>query len=473
VIGGIAGLLLGAGLLFVLRALAAPVLPIHADVSIDTGAVFVTAVLALCTGLSFGLVPAFAVRHLDAQATLRDETRGVSEGTRSHRLRGALVAGQMALCASLLAGAGLMARSLWDMTTQPLGFESDGVLTAAVRLRPSTYPTPEAWSRFLDQLAERLRAVPSVDAVATATSIPTAISRLGGVGGLRFTIEDSPASDVEHLALFASVSDDYFGMLQIPLRQGRTFGVQDHVGGPHAVVINQSMARRYWPGGNAVGARIRFSDGAKQIVGIVGDVRNGLTRSDAEPMVYMSSRQAPNPRVRILLRANADPLSLVSSVERELAALDRGLPLQEIITLRRLLDDGLAPRRLPVALMTAFGGLALLLASIGVYAMFASMAIAREREFGVRMALGSQPRAIARLMLRQGAPWMAVGLAGGAVGTMLLLQMLRRLLEDVPPLDPIAISVAVAIMVGCAIAALLLPVRRATRVDPAVTLRAS
>ena len=189
-------------------------------------------------------------------------------------------------------------------------------------------------------------------------------------------------------------------------------------------------------------------------------------------MAYRSSRQLPVPIVRVLLRTKDDSLALVKPIERELLALAPGLPLERPMTLRAVVGEGLAARRLPVMLMTAFGALALLLASVGVYGMFASMAVAREREFGVRMALGSRPYAIAGLMLRQGAAWMAAGLAGGALGIVLVVRLLRDLLYGVPPFDPIALSVAVAILVGCASVALLIPVRRAARVDPMVALRA-
>ena len=208
------------------------------------------------------------------------------------------------------------------------------------------------------------------------------------------------------------------------------------------------------------------------VIGIVGDVRNDLARPDAEPMAYRSNRQESTQRVCILLRTRGDPLALVKPLQRELAALDRSLPLQEAMTLGAAVGEGLASRRLPVMLMTAFGVLALLLASVGVYGMFAGMAAAREREFGVRMALGSRPSAIAWLMLRQGAAWMAAGLFGGAIGIILVVQSLRGLLYGMPPFDPIALGGAVAILVGCATVALLIPVRRATRVDPMVALRA-
>jgi ABC-type antimicrobial peptide transport system permease subunit len=208
------------------------------------------------------------------------------------------------------------------------------------------------------------------------------------------------------------------------------------------------------------------------VVGVVGDVRNDLARPDAEPMTYRSHRQESTQRFCVLLRTHGDPLAVVRPLQREVAALDPSLPVQQAMTLDAAVGEGLAARRLPVMLMTAFSALALLLASVGVYGMFAGMAAAREREFGVRMALGSRPSAIAGLMLRQGVGWMAVGLSGGALGITLVVQLLRGMLYGVPPFDPIALGSAVAILVGCATVALLIPVRRAMRVDPMVALRA-
>jgi predicted permease len=466
--GGAAGLLLAQSMLSLLRGLATPVLPAFAELSLDTGAVLVTAVLSLCTGLAFGVVPALSVSRADAQGTLRDEARGASEGRRPRRLRGVLVAGQMALCASLLAGAGLLSRSLWEMATAPLGFDPAGVLTARLRLSTREYPTLEARARFHEQLAERLRLVPGVDAVAIANKVPTVENpRRDG-----FSIEGAPPTDAQPYVAYASVSDDYFRTLRIPLRQGRTFDPSDRAGAPATVVISESLARRYWPAGNALGSRIRLGGDSVTVIGVVGDVRNDLARPDAEPMTYRSRRQESTQRLCVLLRTRGDPLALVRSVEREVAALDPSLPVQQAMTLDAAVGEGLAARRLPVMLMTAFGALALLLASVGVYGMFASMAAAREREFGVRMALGSRPSAIAGLLLRQGAGWMAAGLSGSALGVVLVVRLLRGWLYGVPPFDPIALGGAVAILLGCATVALLIPVRRATRVDPVVALRA-
>ncbi len=463
--GGATGLLLAQSMLSLLRGLARPVLPVYAELSLDPGAVVVTAVVAVCTGLVFGVVPALSIGRSDARGALRDEARGASEGRRPQRLRGVLVAAQMALCASLLAGAGLLARSLWEMATAPLGFDPAGVLTARVRLPTREYSTLERRARFHEQLTERLRHIGGVDAVAIANKAPTIDPRRDP-----FSFEGALKDAAP--VVYASVSDDYFRTLRIPVREGRTFDASDRGGVPPPAVISESMARRYWPTGRALGSRIRLAGDLVTIIGIVGDVRNDLARSDAEPMAYRTNRQESTQRVAILLRTRGDPLALVKPLQRELAALDRSLPLQDAMTLDAAVGEGLASRRLPVMLMTAFGAVALLLASVGVYGMFAGMAAAREREFGVRMALGSRPSAIAGLMLRQGAGWMAAGLSGGALGMILVVRLLRGWLYGVPPFDLIALGGAVAILVGCGTVALLIPVRRATRVDPLVALRA-
>jgi predicted permease len=470
--GGAAGALLAWLVLSALRGVARTALPDYADPTLDGGVVLMTAVLSACTGLAFGLVPALAAVRPDPQSALRAGTRGASESRRSHRLRGLLVAGQIALSVSLLAGAGLLARSLWGLTMAPLGFDPDHVLTATVQMPPRDYPTPAARIRFLEQFAARLRALPDVQVVADASLIPAGVGSRTSVA-----IDGAPrANEARPGTLRTMVSDDYFRTLRIPLVQGRTFDARDRLDTSPTVVIGQSMARRYWPQGNALGAHLRLDPDTRaplmEVIGIVGDVRNDRTRPDSEPMLYQSSRQNPWPFAAFVLRTGGDPLALLRPVERELAAVDRGLALQRAMSLRTAVGQGLAGRQLPVLLMTAFGALALLLASVGVYAMFASIAAARAWEFGLRMALGSPQRAIAGLMLRQGIGWMALGLATGAAGVGLVVRLLRGLLADVPALDFLALGMAVAILVCCATIALLIPVRRAIHVDPATSLRA-
>jgi putative ABC transport system permease protein len=469
--GGATGLLVAILILDVLRDVALPALPVHTRLSLDWGALLATGLLAVCTGLAFGVAPAMAVNQTNAQSTLHDESRGTSEGRRSQRVRGLLVAGQMALCVSLLVGAGLLTRSLWAMTNQSLGIDPEGVLTGVVQLPAREYPSPEQRVLFREQFEERLRALPGVSAVAIATSLPTAVRGRSGV-----TPEGTSPDTAQPFVLTTAVSDDYFRLLGIPLRQGRTFDAQDRPDTPRTIVISESMARRFWPEGNAIGSRVRLGPDRNSplmtVVGIVGDVRNDRARPDAEPMAYGSSRQLPVPLLMFLVRTTADPLSLARPIERELKAMNPGLPLQRAMTLPMLLDQGLTGRRLPVLLLTAFGLLAFLLASVGVYAMFASLAASREREFGVRLALGSRPAAIAALVLRQGMGWMVAGLAVGAFGVLLVIRLVGDLLYGVERFDPVTLVLSVTVLVGCAAIALLVPLLRAVRTDAVVALRA-
>jgi ABC-type antimicrobial peptide transport system permease subunit len=230
------------------------------------------------------------------------------------------------------------------------------------------------------------------------------------------------------------------------------------------------MARRFWPKGDALGAQLRMGPDPNStpltVVGIVGDVRNDPARPDAEPITYVSERQDVRPSRFLFVRTSGDPLALVRPIRSTLASLDPNVPMRNAMPLSAFLSEGLTGRRLPVVLMSAFGALALVLASVGVYAMFAALAAARVREFGIRVALGSTPREIAGLVLRQGGVWMLAGLGAGALGVLLVARLVSGLLYGVRPFDPITLGVTVIAVVICAAAALLVPVRRATHVDP-------
>jgi predicted permease len=470
--GGAAGLLLASLGLGILRTLALPALPPYAKLALDGGALAFTSLLALLTGIAFGVAPALAVTRSDPHDALRDESRGMSEGRHSRRLRGLLVAGQIALCISLLAGAGLLARSLWAMASSPLGFDPDDVLAVAVQLPPRDYATTEARVQFLERFEERLRTLPGVTSVASTGELPTRVMNRNGILLEGTTPSSSDAMPFIH---YVGVSSGYFETARIPLLSGRTFGPEDRVDRPPTLVISNGMARRFWPAGNALGSRLRMgpdpSAPLMEIVGIVGDVRNDPARSEPEPMMYASNRWDPWGGSTFLVRTAGDPLALVPAVRRELAAIDPRVPIDDAMTLRGLLAEGLSGRKLPVVLMTAFGALALLLASVGVYAMFAAMATAREREFGVRLALGASPRGIAALVVRQGAMWMAVGLVGGLLGVVIVTRVLAGLLYGVTRYDPLTLGAAVMMLLVCGTVALLVPIRRAARVDPTSVLR--
>jgi putative ABC transport system permease protein len=296
-------------------------------------------------------------------------------------------------------------------------------------------------------------------------------------GKVGFVVEGMPpaAKDAQPLALFNEASDDFFRTVRVPLEQGRFFGADDREGAPPSMIVSEQFARRYLPQGNPVGARVHIgpdqSGPAFTVVGVVGDVRNTPARADAEPAVYLPTRQSPWNGPIVVVRTVGDPNAIVPAMRSALAAIDPTLPLHDIMTLDDIVADSFAGKRLPVVLMTAFGALALLLASVGVYAMFAAMAAAREREFAVRVALGSSRGAIAGLVLRQGGLWMAIGLVVGATGVLGVTRALRSLLFGVSPFDPIALGAAALLLFACGAAALLVPVRRASRADPISILR--
>lgn len=476
--GGLAGIALAVLGLVAVRTFARTALPSYASLSLDAGVLLFALALALITGVAFGLAPALSVKRASARQLLQDATPAASESRSSRRLRGMLVAGQIALSISLVSGAGLLARSLWALTATPLGFDPHGVLAVPIRLPAGEYRSADSRVRFEELLEERLRALPGVTGVASTGSVPMPV-----MGRSNFTIEGVTwPLDVQPFALHVGASDDYFRTMRIALREGRVFGATDRVDSPDVVVVSESMARRFWPNGGAVGARIRLGPNAgapwSEVVGIVADVRNDPARAEPEPTAYVSLRQHPGGTRTVVVRTGCsstvggcDPVALHRLVRREVAAIDPAIPMDRMAMLDSLVAGGLAGRRLPVLLMSAFGTLALLLASVGVYAMFAAMATAREREFGVRVVLGASRRGIAALVLRQAGVWMAAGLAGGAVGVVAVTRMVRGLLYGVSPFDAVTLGVAVLLLVICGALALVVPILRATRVDPISVLR--
>ena len=470
--GGLAGILLAVTLLGLLRGMSLEVIPRYANLGLDAGALAVTFAIALLTGLAFGLGPAISVGRADPQGTLRDENRGSTEGVRTRQMRGLLVAGQIALCLSLLAAAGLLGRSLWEMTHAPLGFNGDRMLTFSVGLPAARYPTAQARSNFHVQVGERLSALPGVEGVALTSSLPTTIVNRNGL-----FVENRPWGPNEPVPFMITsrVSDDYFKVFSIPLKEGRTFTSADAADVPPVAIISEEMARRHWPDGNAVGSRFRWgppneSQPWTTIVGVVGNVRNNPTAIGPEPMMFFPLRQQPFGET-IAVKTRGNPSDITSAVREALRDIDRTLPMYRVSQMQAVIDQGYAARRLPVILMMGFGVLALLVASVGIYAMFATMASAREREFGVRMALGSSRSAVAGLVIRQGGVWMGLGLILGGVGVFAATRLVRTQLYGVAEFDPLTLGAAVVVLLLCAGVALLFPVRKATKVDPITVLR--
>jgi predicted permease len=473
VIGAIAGVLLAIAMLGVLRGLSLSVIPTYADLTLDTGAVVVTFALALLTGVAFGIGPAMSVGRADPQATLRDETRGSTESVRSRRMRGVLVAGQIALCASLLAAAGLLAKSLWQISNAPLGFKTDHLLTFSVQLPNSRYGRLQPREAYHDEMEKRLRALPGVTAVGTTRDLPTTIGNSNGI-----FIQSRPWAANEPVPFITTsvASEDYFKAMGIPLLKGRFFTTADafRKEGPSVMLITEAFAKKYFPHADPLGAQIAWGPPGSSpwatVVGVIGDIRNKPLALTPDPMMFFPLRQNPVGET-VVIRTTGDPEALIPTVRNIIKSMDASVPITRMSTVEEVISKGFAAQRLPVLLMGGFGVLALLLASVGVYAMFTSMATAREREFGVRIALGGSRGSVAGLVLRQGGVWMGIGLAIGAIGIVIAARLVKSQLYGVPEFDPYTIAGALLVLLACAGVALLVPVRRATRVDPISVLR--
>jgi predicted permease len=470
--GGIAGVVLAIAALALLRGLALEAIPSYASLSLDGGAVAVAFALALITGLAFGIGPALSASRADPQGTLRESSRGATESARSRQMRGVLVAGQMALCVSLLAAAGLLVRSLWSLTSAPIGFNAERALTFRVQLPQGRYGSMEPRVIFHDDFEQRLRALPGVTAVGTMSALPTRIQNSNGI-----FIQSRPWEPDQAVPFVttARVSEDFFRAMGIPVIRGRTFTNADMMGSPPVMIVTQAFAQRWFPDGDAVGAQMRYgppnsSQPWTTIIGIVGDVRNRPLALAPEPVMFFSLRQQPVGETYVV-RTTGEPEALVPAVRRTLRAIDPGLPLFEVQSLDGVVSEGFAARRLPVLLMSGFAAIALVLAAVGVYAMFTSMAAAREQEFGVRLALGGSPGSVAGLVLRQGGTWMLIGLGIGALGIAAAARVVQSQLTGVAAGDPLTIGAAVLVLLVAAGIALLVPVRRAARVDPISVLR--
>ncbi len=478
VLGGAAGAIVATLGVKALAAMLPAGFPRAHDIHVNPAVFAFTLVVALSTGILFGLAPALQASRPDLRQSLRGSGRGVTGGVRHLRLRNSLVVAEVSLACVLLIGAGLMLRSFVNLLRADPGFHPEQVLTAGISLPEETYGSSKARKRFYDQLVARLGTLPAVDAAGLGTDLPWTgyDDNLGG-----FQIEGKqPAPHEEFHARYHAASPDYFRALGIPLVHGRFFTEADASEAPRVLMVNRAMAQQYWPGEDAIGKRINFfEDHPKDkdwttIVGVVGDVKDTPEKSAAAPAFWWPLRQMPFgfAVMTIAVRAKSDPAPLAGAVRHTVGELDPTLALADVRLMHQIADASVSTPRFTLFLVGLFALLAAALAAIGTYGVVSYSVNQRTHEFGMRVALGATPRDVLRLVLAQGVKLAFGGVALGVLGALALARVLRSLLYEVSAADPLTFAAVSALALAIALLACYLPARRATRADPAVALRA-
>ena len=436
-----------------------------------------TALVAVGTGLLFGLVPAVQASQIDPKQGLHEGGRGSSGSIRQTRLRAVLVVGEVGLACLLLVGAGAMLRSFMNLLRLDPGFQPQHVLTAEIALPNANYKTTDNVAGFYQRLLNNLNTLPGVRAVGAGTDLPWTgyDENLGG-----FTIEGkTPPPHEEFHARYHTASADYFRAIGIPLLRGRFFNDQDSKGEPRVLLINNVMARRYWPGEDAVGKRITFDDKPKdsdwfRVVGVVGDVKDTPGSKEAEPAFWWPVLQEPFPfaNMTIVLRGDSDPALLTDALRSKVRELDPSLAVAHVRLLDRVADEQFSTSRFALFLIGLFAALALLLAAIGIYGVISYSVSQRMPEFGMRVALGASSWNLLKMVMKQGVLLTGIGVAIGLGCALVLGGVLDNLLFGLSARDPLTLIVVGAIAVVTASLASLPSALRATAADPMTSLRA-
>ncbi len=448
--------------------------PFWIHIAVDGASLAFTLVLTLFAGLACGLLPALHASRADVNGILKDTGRG-STSLQIGWFSRLLVVGELAVCAMLLVGAGLMVKSVVKLQDLKLGFDSRDLLTLRIALFESQYPQPAARAAFFTELVRRLEAQPGVAAAAATESLPTNFSDTDhyAIAG-----RPEPRRESRPSAHRAAVSPGYFATLGAAIVAGRDLAAADRAGAAAVVLVNRSFAAREWPHGSALGQRIRLGSDAKEpwrtVVGVVPDLKmEGLQTNDQDTPagVYLPLAQDPPSFCSIVVRTHGAPYAMLPAVRREVGALDRDLPVYFVRTMRQVIDQNGLYLNLFGAVFGILGAAALVLASVGIYGVISFSVAQRTQEIGVRMALGAGQARVLGMILRQGAIRLAFGLSAGLLLAAAAARPLRTFLLDVAPYDPATFASVALVLCAVALAASYVPALRASRVDPLVAIQ--
>ncbi len=477
-LGGALGCVLGGWGIDLLLALKPENLPRFEQVRLAWPVFLFTAGISLATGFFFGLAPALQATNPRLNETLKEGDRGGTSGPARHRVRDLLVIAEVALSLLLLVGAGLLIRSFVRLRAVDPGFRPEHVLTVSIPLPASRYPDPAQQARFFQRLLKRVRELPGVRSAGAVTDVP-----LFGGSSTGFDVEGRPLARPTERPMtdFRGASPDYFQTMGIDLVAGRTFTPDDKAGAPPVAVINQTLARRFFGKENPIGKRIGLSRPTdwREIVGVVRDVRNYGLAEEVRPEVYLPYLQNSPDYLAgsaswmvMVVRTESDPLGYLAAIKGALHKIDPDQPVASIRPMTAYVAQSVAERRFNMLLLAVFAGLALVLATVGIYGVISYSVAQRQREVGIRMALGAPTANVLGLIVRQGMRPVLVGLLAGILAAAAMTRFMRSLLFQVSAIDPLVFGAVALVLALVAVIACFFPARRAARLDPLIALRA-
>ena len=468
-VGGVFGLLLASWSTSLLATVAHETVPRLTGLQLSYGALGFNLLVSMFSGILFGLAPAWRFSKTELQETLKDSTSATTE-RQGKKLRSSLVVAEVALSVALLVGAGLLIKSMLRLSNSDVGFDPHNVLTMDLKVSRSRYRGPGELARLLQQILDRVQAQPGVEAAALSEGLPGFDSSTTDI----FPEGQAPLKPGELINVdWAIVSADYFKTMRLPILKGRTFTRDEDAQGKPVLLIDENLARRFWPNQEAVGMHIKYDSPIwHEVIGVVREVkRHG---SEAKPLIKIYTpmgRGAPRGPALSVRTSTGEPENLVAAISREIHSIDKDLPVTEVSTLDELMAREVSPHRFNTGLLSIFAALALVLAATGVYGVTSYTVAQRTHEVGIRMALGARRADVLRLFIREGMKLVLTGVVIGLAGAFALTRLIVNLLFGVSATDATTFATVAAVLVMVALVACYLPARRATKVDPLVALR--
>ena len=472
--GGMAGIMISALSIYVARKMHPGNIPRLDELGMDFHVLGFTFAISILTGVVFGLAPALRASRVDLAANLKAGGKGLASSglsVRHDKLRGALVIAELAISLPLLVGAGLLVRSFIQLANVSPGFNPEQVVSMDVGVYGPKFKDPNTRVQFYEELAERTRHLPGVTATGAVSALP--LTSAIGWGGMHIEGYVPPANEPELQVDQRSTTPPYFSAMEIPLIRGRMFAETDTDKMPPVAIIDQKMADRFWPNGDAVGKRIRRSSDSPwiTIVGVVGVVKEYGLDTETRMVVYYPHAQARNGTMYVVARTTSDLGSTTAAIIHLVNAINPDVPVYNIATMQQRVQDSMARQRFAMTMLGGFAGFAMILAAIGVYGVMSFLVTQGSSEIAIRMALGARPVSILSLIFRQGMSLALVGIVIGSLGTLGLTHVMSSLLFGVTPTDPFTFFSVLSLLLFVALSACLLPAGRAMRIDPMIALR--